>query len=963
MLRVTMTTVHRKRLLSIGTFGTLLTLLVLVADSADRLAPVERQLYDARATYFQFFSPPPTDKLVHVDIDDGALAQVGPWPWSRSLMADVIEEMQSCGAKVIVLDILFSEAKEPEVIEVRPGAYQRIDHDARLEEAVAKAGNVLVASSLSFAAAPTRDAAEQAVFNALVADLELSVTDAVARAQQASGAGSSDPALPRRIAARFAALRGEAIRQRINEAIGSSRPGRVAPATSPAAAAVDVDGLKRTLLPRLSERGGQSPVARQLEEEYKRVRAIRALRRFAMPAGQNLPPLITAREGMLPIPGLGETAAFGGFVDYLPESDGVVRCIPLAVWYGDQLLPQIGLAAACAAMDVDMRKVRITPTDVIIPRPAGDEIHIPIRAYSSGRYKGMGGFLDIPLFGSKTRDVGGWEWMYDYPNHREPKARMSIVDVVAPCQTHDRIRRNDQIARELLVRALQMSESDAEAFAAQPPEGGELLRQVNEAMDTIVFQTETLSKLTDPSEAERRQLAALRRDLRGLENWRSQHEALAKQLESEHARLKAKLRDRIVFVGSISTGAYDFVATSLDARCPGVYLHSATFNAIMTQDVWRIAPRWITLVIAGFMGLLMTVCVATLSPPKAFAAVIFVAGAFITINGLWLFDRHNLIVGAAAPLLTVVVVWSGLTLIQFIREISERARLTKRFSSYVDPTLVNYVIENPEQARLEAHQQELTVVFTDLQGFTTLAETLGPQSAQMLGKYMETMVPLIRARHGYVNKFLGDGIMFFFGAPIDNPEHASDAVAVVLDMQAALGPFNQKLAQQKLPTLAMRSGVSTGLMVVGDAGPSFASDYTVLGDVVNLAARLEGANKAFGTSNLITARTAELIKEKFVTRPIANLLVVGKRASAMVHEAVAPLDKATEEQKRLAALTTEMFDAFAAQRFDDCARLIEEMERLGGASKLTTRYAEEVAARRGQPHDPEFKGQIQLFVK
>jgi adenylate cyclase len=340
-----------------------------------------------------------------------------------------------------------------------------------------------------------------------------------------------------------------------------------------------------------------------------------------------------------------------------------------------------------------------------------------------------------------------------------------------------------------------------------------------------------------------------------------------------------------------------------------------------------------------------------------------VAGGYAALIGFVLFARNTLLVGAAGPLVAAGVVWSGVTLIQFIREIGERARLTRRFSSYVDPTLVNYVIENPEQARLEAHEKELTVVFTDLAGFTTLAEKLRAQSAKMLGQYMEAMVPLIRARRGYVNKFLGDGIMFFFGAPIENPNHAADAVAAVLDMEKAIVPFNADLQRQGLPTLAMRAGMTTGMMVVGDAGPSFASDYTVLGDLVNLAARLEGANKAFGTNNLITARTVELLNGRYVVRPIANLLVVGKEEAVFVHEAIAPIESATDDQKRLAKLTAEMVEAFAASRFDECLAAATEIERLFGASKLTARYTEEATARREQPRDEAFRGQIQLFAK
>jgi adenylate cyclase len=542
-----------------------------------------------------------------------------------------------------------------------------------------------------------------------------------------------------------------------------------------------------------------------------------------------------------------------------------------------------------------------------------------------------------------------------------------MLDVFSACQTRERIAGNDALAVSLLARVVRATDpAAADELLARPPGGDDLVRQVDDALDALAALTDSLAKVENPSEDEAAQLAAMRKagGLAGpLHGWKSERPKLLAQLEQQRARLRERLSERVVFVGSIATGAADFVSSSLDAQCPGVYLHGATFNAVMTGEFLRTAPRWTSVAATVAVGLLTTVAIALLSPPTALAAVLLLAGGYAALNGVVLFDRHNLIVGAAGPLVAAGVVWSGVTLIQFVREIGERARLTKRFSSYVDPTLVNYVIENPEQIRLEAHEKELTVCFTDLAGFTTLSEKLRAQSAKLLGQYMETMVPLIRARRGYVNKFLGDGIMFFFGAPVDNADHAADAVGAVLDMQRALVPFNVRLTEQGLPTLAMRTGLSTGMMVVGDAGPSFASDYTVLGDAVNLAARLESANKAFGTTNLITGRTAELLGGRYVVRPIADLLVVGKEQSVFVHEAIAPAESATDGQKRLAALTAEMVSCFAAGRFDDCLRAAAELDKEFGPSKLTARYTEEAEAHRRQPPDPAFRGQIRLMAK
>jgi class 3 adenylate cyclase len=940
-----MTGPQRKRLVSIGTFGTLLTLLTVAADYAGSLEPLERALYDLRLRRCQVFAKPTTDKLAHIDIDDGALAQVGKWPWSRGLIADIVDELKYAGAKVIVFDVLFAEPNAPEVVkDPATGRFASVDHDEDLARAVERAGNVLLASSLKFKPMTPPDLVEQAVEDLLLADLELDPAEVSARL---AAAGVRDEKLPQRVAANFVAIRGEAMCTRITQELDGTGD-------------VDVEGLTQRLLPQAAARAGSvSPLERQLKDAYEHVQILRALRRFVVPVGGTPPALLETDGGVLPMARLAKVAAYGGFTDYLPDRDGTVRSIPLAVWHEGEAFPQISLVAACAVMGIDVRSIRIADGSVVLPRQDGSgDVIIPTRRIPDGPFAGAGSFLDIPLFGKAVRDGNSWEQI---------PGRVSILDVVGPCQTRERIERNDATAVTLLARVLDVINPDeAEAVRAQPPPAEELGVVVDDALDTLASTTDSFAGLSDPTPEEAAELARLRKaegSARQLGAWKRERTRLATQLAAARERLAPRIRDRAVFIGSISTGAFDFVATPLDSRCPGVYLHGAAFNAVMTGESWRVAPRWTAFAIAAVMGLLTTVLIAAFSPPKAAVAVSLLAAGYAGVNGFLLFDRNNLIVGAAGPLVAAGVVWSGVTLIQFVREIGERTRLTRRFRSYVDPTLVSYVIENPDQARLEAQERELTVAFCDLAGFTTLSERLRTESAKMLGKYMETMVPLIRARRGYVNKFLGDGIMFFFGAPLENPDHAACAVGACLDMQAALVPFNADLARRGLPTLAMRTGVSTGLMVVGDAGPSFASDYTVLGDAVNLAARLESANKAMGTNNLITARTVEMIGERFLIRPVANLLVVGKKNSVWVHEALAPMETATAEQKRFAAMTAAFVKPFGARDFESCLAACRAFEEAFGKSKLSELYASEAATcLRSKPGD-DFCGLITLQAK
>lgn len=306
----------------------------------------------------------------------------------------------------------------------------------------------------------------------------------------------------------------------------------------------------------------------------------------------------------------------------------------------------------------------------------------------------------------------------------------------------------------------------------------------------------------------------------------------------------------------------------------------------------------------------------------------------------------------------------------FHRSEAQRKHVTRRFESYVDPALVKYVIENPQTEHIAGEVRELTVVFTDLEGFTALTERLRENAVSLLNEYLRLMVPLIRSHNGYRNKFLGDGMMFFYGAPEQNPDHAIHAVATVLKMQETMVNFNALLAERRsqygdsLPQLAMRTGVSTGQMVVGDAGPAEASDYTVLGDTVNLGARLESANKQLGTRILLSERTVELLPANlFLLQPVGRIQVAGLKVPVMTYEPLAQWDVATERQKASAAWHAQMTAAFRAGDFRRCLDAVAEVERECGARKLTGLYRDLSRRYLLDPPGAGFDGRIVLAEK
>jgi adenylate cyclase len=314
-------------------------------------------------------------------------------------------------------------------------------------------------------------------------------------------------------------------------------------------------------------------------------------------------------------------------------------------------------------------------------------------------------------------------------------------------------------------------------------------------------------------------------------------------------------------------------------------------------------------------------------------------------------------------MVAILLTWISCQLVEIVLEKLERNRITRRFSTYVDPALVNYVIEHPDEKVTEGQEREMTVVFTDLAGFTTISETLKEKVIPLLNEYLGLMSSIIKKHNGLVNKFLGDGIMFFFNAPRPNPRHAIDAVETVLEMQQELIGFNEGLLKRGLPAITMRAGITTGSMVVGDAGGMGRSDYTVIGDNVNLAARLESANKATDTKVMMTARTCELLNGQFLVRPTARLQVKGKTEGVDTCELIARSDQATDAQRRQAELGKAVFDAFVKSDFAGCLNAVEKLEAEFGKTKLTKAYHELSEEYLKQPPGEGFDGQIVLHEK
>jgi class 3 adenylate cyclase/CHASE2 domain-containing sensor protein len=932
-----MTRLERKLLLINGVLGTTLTVVVLLLDQFHHLDSLEHFFYDQRAAECQFFMKPASDRIVYLDIDDGALETIGRWPWNRDDWARIIDEITAAKPKLIFLDILFSEPQKPYGDPQPDGTFVRVDHDPPLAAALHRAGNALVPLSLDFAGSAARgNPADRAIYEALLNDLELTpaeVSDRLSSAKIARPQSDAD------FNSRFVAARRSAMSARIARET-SSAPG-------------SIPELRKRLLPKTDSRLIDSPLIRLLAEEYDKLERLIPLQRFMLDEKPGLPPLMSTDDEIAPLAILGRQAASSGFVNCLEDTDGVVRRIPLFMRHRGQIIPQVGLVIACQLLGVDPKNVQITSDRIAIPCPDGRIINLPVvtRKRSTGS-ESIGTLMNIPFFGSAD-----WKTKQHVP--------MNLVWQVF--QIRKAIMGNNETADRAISDLDELFPDDVAAYIAKKPDIADpearlpILTKFLETIDGFLKQYKDAKDLT---EMEKKQIASLQYAQSGMIADIAELRRLAAQLQTQRDALQTTLAGKAVLIGSVAgSSAFDLKPTPIHEMCPGIVVHGVIANGILTNELWFTAPNWITGVLTLFMGLATTAFVLRLKTSRAAIATLSLAALYLLFNGIFLFDYHNVILGVAGPIVAMLITWLSCQLVEILIEKAERRRITKRFRSYVDPALVRYVIEHPEQDVMSGHEREMTVVFTDLAGFTTISETLKNKVIPLLNEYLGMMVTIIRKHHGYVNKFLGDGIMFFYNAPWDNPNHAADAISTVMEMQDAMIIFNQSLIKRGLPALTMRAGITTGPMVVGDAGSSDGSDYTVIGDNVNLAARLESANKATDTKVMMTARTCELLGDRFLVRPTARLQVKGKTEGVDTCELIARADQATDKHRLYAQLGKAVFDAFVKSDFAACLKAVEQLEAEFGKTKLTKAYHELSEQYLKEPPKDDFKGEIILHEK
>lgn len=434
-------------------------------------------------------------------------------------------------------------------------------------------------------------------------------------------------------------------------------------------------------------------------------------------------------------------------------------------------------------------------------------------------------------------------------------------------------------------------------------------------------------------------------------------------------------RGKIVLIGSTMQELHDNFPTpfleyrtsegeTARAEMPGVEIHANTILNILSGQYLQRFPAslyWLAMiVIVGLVFLSTRLFRATLSS-IAFLAVV---GAYLFLV-FTVFIKANLIMSAVSPLLAALFAFIGYTIYNYILAQQEKKMVRSVFAHYVPDSVIKTILDNPARLALGGEERVVTVMFTDIAGFTTISEKLKPKElVTLLNDYLTEMTNIVLKHDGIIDKFEGDAIMAEFGVPVTYPGHAKAACCAALEMQKKIKNMRRDWLKQGKPELYMRVGINTGEVIVGNMGSRDVFDYTVMGDHVNLGARLEGANKFYGTEIMISEFTVNEVKDDFYTRHLDLLRVKGKEKPIAVYELLATKEtKFSEMFFRLMEYYEQGISAYRSQKWAEAIALFERCLKLNPDDKPAAIYLKRSQAFQQRPPGGDWDGVTTLTEK
>ncbi|MCE5278588.1 MAG: CHASE2 domain-containing protein [Planctomycetaceae bacterium] len=923
---------RRQRRASSLTISALLGLAGTLAIAALCLARLDNRAefyaLDLRLKHASFARP--TGKVLHVDIEDNSLRAYGRWPWPREYLAGVIDVLHDCGAKTIALDIAFTEplaVRYASAVQEVYGADRSgiigddkprvIFDDAILAAAIRRAGNV-----------------------ALPIFLKNEPPD---RRQQWVRLQSDDRNL-------------KTLLDKL-------------PADAPATAREDT------------------------EKAYLQWRGTLAAAPFAVaPAPHKDGP--PTRTLVPPLVLFGSGARLMGLTNTSFDSDKIVRGAVLIDSDHLGVYPQFALALAAHELsggnryDIEQQNnsLRIVSDGQVlreVPLWQGTLRINWARGRRASKHIAIGNVLNV--WANKTQlerlpevalalRLHILSMVRTWPSAELENQywKLAVEDQQQLLQAQGQcVQAQQALQRRVLYDPASVQKTDEQALAALQRGAADLLARQHATAGQVIDALRkdgrwaawlTAADAPVPSQQLGQNIAAVKSVLAQLDALATQEPQLRQSLTELTAELGKEVRGKICLVGYNSTGqAADFVATPIGPQTPGVVVHGNILETILSGQFIRVSPLWLNVAAAIVAGAMVTLITATRGPVHAALMVLAFGLVYAVLNAYVVFGLWHVQLAAAGPLAAMLAAFVPVTVYRQLTEERARRQIRGMFAHALSGALVDQLIEDP--AMLRPGQRDVTCMFTDLAGFTAMSQTLGPaDTVRVLNRYFDHACRIVQDRcGGYVNKFLGDGLLVLFGAPVVQESHAALALSAAAEYHDAIAALNAELTGElgRPVALAARVGVAGGRAMVGDCGSTDRMDYTAIGECVNLASRLEAANKAFGTRALADAPTWSAGgSDKLLARPIGLLAVQGVSEPTAAWEIMGYADACSPAQREGAGTFAAALETFNARRFAQARELFEKAQTLLAGDKPSAIYIEWCQRYASAPPPPAWTGHV-----
>ncbi|MHB1844953.1 MAG: CHASE2 domain-containing protein, partial [Deltaproteobacteria bacterium] len=420
------------------------------------------------------------------------------------------------------------------------------------------------------------------------------------------------------------------------------------------------------------------------------------------------------------------------------------------------------------------------------------------------------------------------------------------------------------------------------------------------------------------------------------------------------------VRGRVALVAATAAGTFDIRSTPIDSNVPGGVTHAAAIEQMLTGRYLRRPDGIVLLELAWLLGagLLFGLLFARASLGLSVGGLALGAVGFHALS--YAAFAHGLDICSATPELELFTLFPVALGFRYLTEEREKRAIRQAFRFYLTGSVMDAVLADPSRLKLGGDKRVLTVLFSDIRGFTTLSEKLPPEKlVQLLNDYLTPMTDIVFENGGTLDKYMGDAIMAFFGAPVEQPDHALRACRTACQMLARLEELRRRFEAEGLPPIEIGIGLSTGPMVVGNMGSQSRFDYTVMGDAVNLGSRLEGANKLYGTRLLVPEGTFDAVLGQVAAREIDLVRVKGKHEPVRIYEILA----ATPEPLPFVPPFERGLGLFRARRFDEARAAFEEALGLRPGDPPSRLYLARCERMKANPPEGDWDGAYTMETK